>query len=321
MRLILRSVAEERPGRAWAKHFVALWPAYRKWYLCEGEAARPTYLACERALLDHMPEIVPLWRDLVQLSGGTDLAARCLSGYCPPPYMSGCSQAVWLRDEPMLVRNYDYLPELWEGLLLCTRWRGQTVLGMSDCLWGILDGMNESGLSVSLAFGGRRDVGVGFGIPIVLRYVLEVCKTVPEAVAVLKRVPCHMAYTVTLVDPSGAHATVFLAPGKAPVLSARRVATNHQGQVHWPQHAVATGSVDRLTVLTSHLHRDTETAERFASRFLEPPTWSNARVHGWGTLYTALYWPRRRAMELRWHSHFLLQSLDAFVPGALTVIH
>lgn len=319
MRTILRSVAEGPPGAAWARHFAALWPGYRRWFLIEGEAARPTYLACERALIAHMPEIVPLWQELVALAGGSDLAARYLSGYCPPPYMSGCSQAVWLRGEPLLLRNYDYLPELWEGLLSCTRWRGRAVLGMSDCLWGILDGINDAGLTVSLAFGGSRDVGVGFGIPIVLRYVLEVCSTVEEALAVLRRVPCHMAYTVTVLDPTGAHGTVFLSPGKPPLLSSRQVATNHQGQVSWPQHAIATGSVDRLVVLSSHLHRDTETADRFASRFLEPPTWSDPRTNGWGTLYTTLYWPLRRAMEVRWPGYRLAQSIDAFAPGELAI--
>ena len=38
---------------------------------------------------------------------------------------------------------------------------------MSDCLWGLLDGMNDDGLGVSLTFGGRRVLGDGFGIPIV----------------------------------------------------------------------------------------------------------------------------------------------------------
>ena len=49
------------------------------------------------------------------------------------------------------------------------------MLGMSDCLWGLLDGVNDAGLAVSLTFGGRRDVGDGFAIPLVVRYLLETC--------------------------------------------------------------------------------------------------------------------------------------------------
>ena len=41
--------------------------------------------------------------------------------------------------------------------------------------------MNDDGLAVSLTFGGRRVLGDGFGIPIVLRYLLETCGTVEEA--------------------------------------------------------------------------------------------------------------------------------------------
>ena len=51
------------------------------------------------------------------------------------------------------------------------------VIGTSDCLWGLLDGVNDAGLAVSLTFRGRRVLGDGFGIPIVVD-LLEVCETV-----------------------------------------------------------------------------------------------------------------------------------------------
>ena len=38
--------------------------------------------------------------------------------------------------------------------------------------------MNDAGLAVSLTFGGRRALGTGFGIPLVVRYLLETCATV-----------------------------------------------------------------------------------------------------------------------------------------------
>jgi predicted choloylglycine hydrolase len=46
---------------------------------------------------------------------------------------------------------------------------------MLDCLWGLLDRVNDAGLAISLAFGGRPQVGEGFGIPLVIRYVQETC--------------------------------------------------------------------------------------------------------------------------------------------------
>jgi len=89
-----------------------------------------------------------------ELAGGSDLAGRFLSGYCPPPYFSGCSQAVWSREPFALVRNYDYHPSAYEGTLLFTRWHDTRVLAMSDGLWGVLDGLNEHGLAVSALLGG-----------------------------------------------------------------------------------------------------------------------------------------------------------------------
>lgn len=319
MRLALNAYGEDRPGARWAEFFAERWPVYRRWWLSQGEAARPTYLACERAMARHMPELFPLWQRLIGLAGGSDLAARFLSGYRPPAYVTGCSQAVWLRDEPVLVRNYDYFPGAWEGALWHTRWQGNTVLGMSDCLWGLLDGINESGLAVSLAFGGRQRAGDGFGIPVILRYVLQTCATVAEAQAALCRVPCHMSYTVTVLDPTGAYSTLFLGPDLPTRASIRRVATNHQGEVHWNAHAMATASVERLKVLTAHLHRPTETSDRFASRFLEPPTWSDPRGVNGGTLYTAVYRPVSRTMELRWPGRTWAHSIDGFEESRVLV--
>ena len=51
-----------------------------------------------------------------------------------------------------------------------TAWSGRRVIGMSDCLWGLLDGVNDDGLAVSLTFGGRTASGEGFAIPLVVRY-------------------------------------------------------------------------------------------------------------------------------------------------------
>ena len=68
-----------------------------------------------KKLRQHMPELLPIYERLVELAGGGDLAARFLSLYRPPPYLLGCSQAVWPGRDPVLVRNYDYSPALVRG--------------------------------------------------------------------------------------------------------------------------------------------------------------------------------------------------------------
>jgi predicted choloylglycine hydrolase len=155
-------------------------------------------------------------------------------------------------------------------------------------------------LAVSLAFGGRKVVGDGFGIPLILRYILEFCDTTPEAVNVLRRVPSHMAYNVTVLDKSGEHATIFVSPDREPVVSRQKLATNHQGSIEWPEHATATASVDRAHFLSHRLNDDRETGERFVQRFLEPPLYQPKHHLGWGTLYTSVYEPTSGRVSMNW---------------------
>jgi len=319
MNLTISTFQEDAPGDLWAEHADLFWPGYRAWFFSEGEHKRPTYLATRRALKTHMPELVGLYDDLVEGAGGSDLVARCLGLYCPAPFISGCSQAVWSRDVPFIVRNYDYASELWEKQLMRTAWLGRRVIGMSDCMWGLLDGMNDAGLALSLSFGGSKAVGLGFGVPLIVRYALQACDTTEQAVAALRRVPCHMAYNITALDAQGDWATVFIGPERPAEVTHRSVITNHQGRVDWAEHATATGSVDRLRVLTSHLDSADETRERFIERFLEPPVYSHEHRRGFGTLYTAVYQPEDRAVTFLWPGYRWEQHLDAFREGEVEI--
>ncbi len=250
-----------------------------------------------------MPELEPTYQSLTELAGGADSHARFLSMYCPPPYLSGCTQGVWTGDEPVLIRNYDYNPGRFEGVLLRTKWNDQVVIAMSDALWGVLDGINESGLAVSLAFGGRVDVGKGFGIPVILRYILEFCHDTESAVAVLKRVPTHMSYNITVVDRQQRFATVYITPDKSPVVRQVPIATNHQGKIEWPRHAWATATLERETAIQSILSNEEETAEGLLAGFLRPPVFNTAYNRGFGTLYTAVYKPHALTAEYLWPHH------------------
>jgi predicted choloylglycine hydrolase len=312
------AVAEDRPGPRWRALFERAWPDYHAWFLKEGDTARPSFVDCRTMLRLHMPELLPIWHELVHLAGGGDLEARMLSLYRPTPYMSGCSQAVWTcGDEPLLVRNYDYHPRFCEGTILRTQWH-KPVLAMSDCLWGVLDGVNGDGLCVSLAFGGRRRVGDGFGIPLILRYVLEMCATTAEAVAVLCRVPSHMAYNITVVDATGAYKTVLISPGDAATVLDTPVATNHQQRITWHDHAEATGTVERERLLLQEVC-SLDGRERFVDRFLEPPLFHDEYSRAFGTLYTAAYRPADRAVTFLWPAKTWEQRLDRFDESELLV--
>ncbi|MCB1311071.1 MAG: hypothetical protein KDK29_03900 [Sedimentitalea sp.] len=317
--MMWRALTEDAPGPKWAGLFEEYWPDYRRWWLSEGDGMRAPYLESRRALETHMPEIVPLYERLCDLAGGGDVAARFLSFYCPPPYLSGCSQAIWPGKEPVLVRNYDYNPDAFDSLILNTGWDGRRVMGVSDGLWGLVDGMNDAGLALSLTFGGRRVVGEGFGVPLILRYVLQTCETAEEAGAVLARVPTHMSYNVTVLDRARRYLTAMLAPDRPAVISRTAVATNHQASVEWVSHARFTATVERERYLLQRLtlHRDSQ--EKFIGAFLKPPLYSAAFSVGFGTLYTAVYRPRKQQMEVRWPGTVWPMAMSGFTEGGRVV--
>lgn len=319
MTMTFRAIAEDRPGPKWAGIFAEYWPSYRKWWAREGLSARPTYLECRRALATHMPEIADLWAEMVELAGGGDAEARFLSFYGPPPYLSGCSQAIWPGDAPLLVRNYDYAPQAFDAIVLRTRWQGRGVIGLTDGLFGLVDGINDAGLVVSLTFGGRREVGRGFGVPLILRYVLQTCTTTEEAGEALARIPCHMSYNVTVLDAARNFLTAYLAPDRKPVMTHAAVATNHQERVEWSSHARFTATVERERFLLQQLTLHPTAQDKFIGAFLRPPLYSTAFGAGFGTLYTAAYRPRDGVLELNWPHRRWLKSFAHFEEDSVTV--
>ena len=314
------AVDEAQPGAQWRDYALAALPAYRRWFASEGELKRPSLAACRAALQTHMPELLPLWQRLVELLAADEADARLLSCYCPASASSGCSQAVWTRYAPTLVRNYDYAPDLCEGRILKTCWFDTSVIASADCLWGVLDGMNQHGLTVSLAYAGNETTTEGFGIALILRYVLEFCRTVDEAVKVLCRVPVNMAYNVTLLDAQAQVRTVELAPFVKPNVTYKPLAVNHQGDYELSNYAMFSNSHERQQTLLAKLYDPLSTVESLVNSFEVSPLRATNYAQGFGTLYTAIYNPQLRAMEYRWPNHVrMYQSFAYFEPCTLWV--
>lgn len=307
------SVQELELGPKWAAIFQERWPHYRPWFLRDGEPARASYATSARMLRAHMPELMPAYEQVVELAGGGDLAARMLSLYKPPPYLAACSQGVWAREgAALLARNYDYAPSRCEGIIWSTRLL-RPVIGMSDCLWGLLDGMNDAGLAVSLTFGGRRVLGDGFGIPLVVRYLLETCEDVAGARETLARLPYSLSHNLTVLDRSGESLTAYLSPDREPIFRAFPAATNHQGIVEWPEQARATRTIERERHIVNLIDDPALDAAGFVDAFLRAPLFSTAYDSGFGTLYTAAYDVRAGAVDYRWPAHTWRLGFDSFI--------
>jgi predicted choloylglycine hydrolase len=220
----------------------------------------------------------------------------------------------------VLVRNYDYAPSRLEGIIWSTLLSERRVIGMSDCLWGLLDGMNDAGLAVSLTFGGRRVLGDGFGIPLVVRYLLETCDDVTSAKESLARLPYALAHNLTVVDRAGDVLTAYLSPDREPFFRSVPAATNHQGIVEWPEQARATRTIERERCILDLLGRPETTAASFEEDFLRSPLFSTAYDSGFGTLYTAAYRPATGTMVYRWPSFSWRLGFDAFIEDEHTEV-
>ncbi len=319
-----QTLIEDQPGPVWQALFARHWPAYRAWFLRSSGVGLPGYLESRRALREHMSELVPTWERLVELAGGGDVESRFLSMWCPPPYIGGCSQAIWIdpsgNEEPALLRNYDFAPLLLEGSWLATRWSGQRVAALGDCLWGALDGVNESGLAAALSFGGRTVSGTGFGIPLVLRLVLEVAEDTASAIRLLQRVPASMCYSITLLDRRGDWATVFVSPDRPTEVTRLKVVTNFQHKVEWEQHARATQAVQRRDGLQGLVDGGVP-MRQVVDGLLRAPLYQSAFLRGHGTLYSAIYRPRSGQVELLWPQQSWAQSLTDFTEGQRDIVY
>lgn len=298
--IALNAFREERPGPRWHRLYTATWPAYRSWYLRPGSGRRPTVSEAEDALLRHMPELHPTWEHLVAMTGRDSTAASMLTGWNMPAFAPGCSQVVTTTGERALLRNYDYHPDLFEQVAMSTRFAEREVIGTSDCLWGLLDGMNSDGLAISLTFGGARGSGTGFGIPMVVRYLLEVAGTVEEAVTAVSRIPVSMSYNLTLTDRTGDYRTVYLAPEGVFEQRGCPLATNHRfDEPEDPSHARRFRSLERQEHLRDLLAAELP-PDQLAEEFLRPPLRSADYANGFGTIYTADYRPDSGEVHYRW---------------------
>ncbi|MET0862838.1 MAG: C45 family peptidase [Nakamurella sp.] len=315
--LTVFGINEQAPGPRWQSLFAATWPADRKWYLQRDVRSRPTLPLAQDMLALHMPELMPTYQRMVELASEVttaageddDVVARMLTLWDPPRFLPGCSQAVITQPEVAVCRNYDYSPELWERVLYSSRFGGRQVIGNSDCLWGLIDGMNDDGLVVSLSFGGRRGSGPGFAVSLVVRYLLEVASSTEQARELLTRMPVAMAYNLTMVDAEKRVLTAYVAPGRAAEFSSSPIATNHRGEVPDSiEHAHQYASVERRTCLAELLD-DRPDGDDLVAAFLRPPLYSTQYWRAFGTVYTALYRPATGSVEMcwpdrRWVRHF-----------------
>ena len=139
------------------------------------------------------------------------LQAVLFSMYSMPPSCNCSCFAFTTGQEILLGRNSDFLTEI-EKLNLNAIYRltdgAYSFNGNTTAFVEIEDGVNEHGLAVGLTSVYPLKRKPGFNAGLLLRYLLEKCKNVSEAVSCLHQLPIASAQTLTLADTSGKIALV-----------------------------------------------------------------------------------------------------------------
>ncbi len=303
------AVREDQPGEAWLADFAAGRAEAERWYRGRGRGSPAPAADCRDALRRHMPELLPHYDRACQMLGDDEFAHRVISHWRPPATAHGCTHAIWLgAGGPAMVRNYDYLLDLVSPGIVSSRWSDHDIIAKAQRPWGgCLDGMNRHGLVASLAAGGSLAQGEGFSVILMVRYVLETCRCVEDAIAALRRIPIAASQNVVLLDGSGDHATLYLGPDREPAVVRRQTCANQQ------ERSGSTGSARRLAAAEASLDAPGMTLPGLVSSFLESPLHSR-RVAS-PTVYTAVYRPAERSVDYVWPGKVWRQALGSFVPG------
>lgn len=299
-----RLPSPQRGATIWKQHLKRHWGHEESWatepYLPVGQV---------RELLGRdMPELLPDFEALLPLYGDGPAEAQGLAMYNLRPFWTGCSETISRRpDRTTMLRNYDLGIDSFSGLFRHEELAdGGWIIGAADAGWGYLDGMNDRGLVASLTFGGRYVTGDGYAVLLVIRWLLQTCATVEEAIARLERVPHRLAQNLLLLDRSGAHAVVYVSPDRGVTAVRGGLAcTNHQMQVDVPGHARFTRTVERLDHLTS---LDGGAA---LTDFLRPPLYNQQYKEYFGTLYSVEYDPVGQTAHYAWPGRDLVVGPDS----------
>lgn len=141
---------------------------------------------------------------------------------------------------PLLARNYDFNPSAEDFTLVRTSIQGKYAhLGTSTMTFGRDEGINEHGLSVAMSSCGlpigalkymQPPTSKGLIFWVVIRSLLENCRNLDEALAMLRDMPIAFNLNMIVMDAEGNAALIEALDGKQLVLPMENgslYATNH----------------------------------------------------------------------------------------------
>lgn len=168
--------------------------------------------ACLPLYEKYYPEILDEMKGLAngQKDSYEDLYTFLISMYCFELNNHCTCIAFKDKDHIMFGRNSDFLVSLEKYYMNCIYQleNAYSFNGNTTAFIEIEDGVNEYGLAVGLTFIYPTIIKVGFNAGILVRYLLEKCKTTEEAIQRLKKIPIASQQTLTIADANGDIAVV-----------------------------------------------------------------------------------------------------------------
>ncbi len=160
----------------------------------------------------YYPEILLEIQGIIdgQQTTNNDLFVFLISMYCFELSNHCTCFAVKDKNHYILGRNSDFLVALEKYYMNCM-YRLDNVYAFQSNTTAFVqmeDGMNEHGLAIGLTFIYPKVIAPGFNAGMLLRYILEKCKTTKEAISFLKKVPIASQQTFTIIDAQGEFACV-----------------------------------------------------------------------------------------------------------------
>ena len=171
-------------------------------------ARRDYAAACRPVYARYYPELLEELRGLSdgQGCGEEELQAVLFSMYAIPPACACSCLAVAGGGETLFGRNSDFLVELEDyNTNVSCRFTdaGYAYTGSTTAFLEMEDGVNQRGLAAGLTSAWGVHIRPGFHVGLLLRWLLERCGTVEEALAAIRTLPLGSPFTLTLADAGG----------------------------------------------------------------------------------------------------------------------
>ncbi len=182
---------------------------------------------------EYYPEIIEEISGIAngQQNSFDDLFAFLASMYCFE-FTNKCTCIAFKNDEEVIFgRNSDFVTSLEKSYMnvLYNLDMSYAFTGNTTAFVQMEDGVNEYGIALGLTFIYPKDCKFGFNAGILLRYLLEKCKTTDEVINSIKSLPIASNHAITVCDSFGNLAVIECSPSKIEVNRSEKfvVSTNN----------------------------------------------------------------------------------------------